>query len=42
MVSQTDNRLNFKNLSTNINYRHQFDSTGRELTADLDYIIYDN
>ncbi|HRG93272.1 MAG TPA: outer membrane beta-barrel family protein, partial [Chitinophagaceae bacterium] len=42
MVSQTDNRLNFKNLSTNINYRHQFDSAGRELTADLDYIVYDN
>lgn len=42
MVSQTDNRLKFKNLSTNFNYRHQFDSAGRELTADLDYIVYDN
>ncbi|MBK6826109.1 MAG: TonB-dependent receptor [Chitinophagaceae bacterium] len=42
MVSQTDNRLNFKNLSSNFNYRHQFDSAGRELTADLDYIVYDN
>lgn len=42
MVSRTDNRIKFKNLTTNINFRHQFDSTGRELTADLDYIKYDN
>lgn len=25
----------------NLNMRHAFDSTGRELTADLDYIVYD-
>lgn len=42
MVSRTDNRINMKNFTSNINYRHQFDSTGRELTADLDYIKYDN
>lgn len=42
MISKTDNRIKFKNLTTNFNYRHQFDSTGRELTADLDYIAYDN
>lgn len=42
MVSRTDNRINFKNLTSNFNFRHQFDSTGRELTADLDYIAYDN
>lgn len=42
MISQTNNRLKFRNLATNFNYRHQFDSAGRELTADLDYIAYDN
>ncbi len=31
----------WKNASVNLNVRHQFDSTGRELTADLDYIRYD-
>lgn len=30
----------WKNGSINLNYRHQFDSTGRELTADLDYVHY--
>lgn len=42
MVSRTDNRINMKNFTSNINFRHQYDSTGRELTADLDYIKYDN
>ncbi|MBL7723507.1 MAG: TonB-dependent receptor [Chitinophagaceae bacterium] len=42
MVSQTDNRLKFRNFTSNFNYRHQFDSTGRELSADLDFIAYDN
>ena len=42
MVSRTDNRIRFKNLTSNFNYRHQFDSAGRELTADLDYIAYNN
>lgn len=32
----------WKNASINLNMRHQFDSAGRELTADLDYIVYDN
>jgi outer membrane receptor protein involved in Fe transport len=31
----------WKNGSVNLNMRHQFDSTGRELTVDLDYIGYD-
>lgn len=31
----------WKNYSVNLNMRHQFDSTGRELTTDLDYIRYD-
>lgn len=42
MVSQTDNRIKFRNFTSNLNYRHQFDSAGRELTADLDFIAYDN
>jgi iron complex outermembrane receptor protein len=32
----------WKNLTANMNFRHEFDSTGRELTADLDYSVYDN
>lgn len=32
----------WKNASVNLNMRRQFDTTGRELTADLDYIVYDN
>jgi iron complex outermembrane receptor protein len=31
----------WKNGSVNLNMRHQYDSTGRELTADVDYIRYD-
>jgi len=30
----------WQNFSANTNFRHVFDSTGRELTADLDYIHY--
>ena len=42
MVSTNDNDIRFKNLSTNFNFRHVFDSTGRELTADFDFIAYRN
>jgi len=31
---------NWKNGTVNLNFRHQFDSTGREITSDLDYITY--
>lgn len=31
----------WKNGSVNLNMRHQYDSTGRELTADIDFITYD-
>lgn len=41
MNSVTENNIDFKNFSANLNWRHQFDSTGRELTADVDYITYD-
>jgi iron complex outermembrane recepter protein len=30
----------WQNFSSNINFRHVFDSTGKELTADADYIYY--
>jgi iron complex outermembrane receptor protein len=30
------------NLITNINFKHTFDSTGREITADADYGVYDS
>lgn len=42
LVSRTDNRIIQKNFTSNFNYRHQFDSAGRELTADFDFIKYDN
>ena len=46
LLSQTlasaNNERKWKNLSGNLNFRHAFDSTGRELTADLDYITYNS
>lgn len=39
-LSQSKNVTNFQNISTNANLRHVFDSTGKELTIDLDYIAY--
>lgn len=32
----------WKNGSVNLNFRHQFDSTGREITADVDYLTYNS
>jgi len=40
--SQNDNRRVFNGLTSNVNYKHTFDSTGREITADLDYASYNN
>lgn len=40
--SSTDNRIKFKNFSANLNWKHVFDSTGKELTADFDYVVYSN
>lgn len=31
---------NYKNGGINLNYRHQFNKEGKELTADLDHILY--
>ncbi|MFM6924909.1 MAG: outer membrane beta-barrel family protein [Ferruginibacter sp.] len=40
--SKTVNKLAWNNFSTNLNYKHSFDSTGTELTLDLDYSHYKN
>lgn len=41
-LATSDFAMDFKNLGANLNFRHQFDSTGRELTADIDVLRYDN
>jgi hypothetical protein len=38
--STSDGQNKWKNGNLNLNFRHEFDSTGRELTADLDYSKY--
>jgi len=38
-ITTTDE--NWKNYSSNFNFRHVFDSTGKELSADIDYVKYD-
>jgi len=40
VYSTSDTKEKWKNGSFNLNFRHQFDSTGKELTADLDYSGY--
>lgn len=42
VVSDSKNQTDWKNFSTNLNLRHVFDTTGRELTVDLDYLGYRN
>jgi hypothetical protein len=42
MVSHTTNRVAFKNGTANLNWRHVFDSAGKELTADADVLTYQN
>lgn len=41
-LASANNERKWKNFSGNLNFRHMFDSTGRELTADLDYITYNS
>jgi len=36
------NNDHLNNVVANFNFKHTFDSTGRELTADVDYGVYDN
>lgn len=40
--AQADYDQRWKNFSTNLNFRKLIDTTGTELTADLDYITYDS
>ena len=42
LISSTDNNLKFQNATLNLNWKHTFDTTGRELTADFDYVVYSN
>lgn len=39
-ASRSGGTNTFRNLTANFNVRHQFDSTGQELTADVDYLTY--
>lgn len=38
--ASTTNERKWKNFGTNLNFRHVFDSTGKEITADVDYLTY--
>jgi len=40
IVALNAQHRNFKNGSANVNYRHQYDKKGRELTIDVDYLRY--
>ncbi|MGN6292341.1 MAG: TonB-dependent receptor domain-containing protein [Chitinophagaceae bacterium] len=42
LESIAKNNRKSSNLTTNFNYKHTFDSTGREISADLDYAYYNN
>lgn len=42
LVSNTKNDIRFKNFTGNLNWKHNFDSTGEELTADFDFVKYAN
>jgi outer membrane receptor protein involved in Fe transport len=39
-LASTSNDRKWKNFSANLNLRHVFDSTGKELTMDADYLTY--
>jgi hypothetical protein len=42
LESFADNSRKSSNITTNFNYKHTFDSTGREISTDLDWAYYDN
>ena len=42
LESMGGTKINFANYSGNINFKHTFDSTGKEITVDFDYIGYSN
>jgi iron complex outermembrane recepter protein len=41
-TSRSGSKNTFSNFTGNVNFRHQFDTTGRELTADVDYLTYNS
>jgi len=41
LASSNSNQV-WKNFSSNLNIRHTFDSTGREISADIDYVRYNS
>lgn len=41
-LSDAFNSNNSKNITTNLNYKHTFDSTGKEISTDFDYGYYDS
>jgi outer membrane receptor protein involved in Fe transport len=40
VTANSTEKSTWRNAAVNLNFRHQFDSTGRELTADVDYVTY--
>ena len=40
VYAESNNQNNWKNGTVNLNFRTQFDSTGKELTSDFDYVSY--
>lgn len=42
ILSNGLNKRKWTGISNNINFKHTFDSTGREITADVDYAFYNN
>ncbi|MEO6135828.1 MAG: TonB-dependent receptor [Ginsengibacter sp.] len=42
VVSKNDEKKKNKNFGVNLNLLHSFDSTGKQFTVDLDYVVYDN
>lgn len=42
IVASNNERNKFKNGGVNLNFRHDFDSIGRKITMDVDYLRYEN
>lgn len=42
LITNNRNNNKFRNFTGNLNWKHTFDSTGRELSADFDYVTYSN
>ena len=40
--ARNEDKIHFKNAAVNLNYRHQFDKKGHGITADADYLTYQN